>query len=107
MKLILSLFIMAFLHTTTLKAQSSNVPKWMCQKGFWVIQGNLNFPKKAVIYFYTNDRELVYKEQVTGKRINVNRLKTRKHLETVLNHAITTWQKEGIVKENQQLVITK
>ena len=78
----------------------------MCQKGFWVIQGNISSPNVSTIYFYNNDRELVYKEQV-DKRINPNKLKTRKHLESVLNASVIAWQKERVVKENQQLVITK
>jgi hypothetical protein len=106
MKLML-LLIIVLCTNATIKAQSSAVPKWMSQKGFWVIQSNLKSSKNSIIYFYTNDHELVYKEKVTGKRINPDRLKTRKHLESVLVKSIAAWQKEGVVKENQQLVITK
>lgn len=104
---LLWLILFALCTNRTTKAQSSPVPKWMSQKGFWVIQSNLHSPKKATIYFYTNTQELVYKEQVNGKRINPDRLKTRKHLESVLVESIIAWQKEGVAKENQQLVITK
>lgn len=92
----------------SLKAQNkSEVPKWMCEKGYWVIQSNLKTPKSCVIYFYTRQHDLVYKELVSGKKINSEKTSTRKHLEEVLNQSITTWQKEGIVRENQQLVITR
>ena len=87
-------------------AQSSRVPKWMCQKGFWVIQGNLQSPKTSTIYFYNNEQQLVYKEQVY-KRINPDKLNTRKRLESVLNQSIIAWQKDHVAKENQQLVISK
>ena len=107
MKLILPFFVLACLYTLQVKAQSSKVPAWMCEKGFWVIQSNVHTPKIAIIYFYTNQRELVYKEEVKGKRINSERIRTRKHLEAVLNGAIIAWQKDGIVKENQQLVAAK
>ena len=109
MKAPLILFFFIFiLYNSTVKAQSeSKVPKWMCEKGYWVIQSNLKTPKNATIYFYTAQHELVYKEFVSGKKINIEKIKTRKHLEEVLNQAVTAWQKEGIVKENQQLVITK
>jgi hypothetical protein len=97
-----------FLINSTLKAQAkSEAPKWMCDKGYWVIQSNLKTPKNCIIYFYTIQHELVYKEVVSGKKINIEKTSTRKHLEGVLNQAITAWQKEGIVKENQQLVITR
>ncbi len=75
----------------------------MCQKGFWVIQGNLHSPKNSTIYFYNNERELVYKEEVYN-RINPDKLKTRKRLESVLNQSVIAWQKERVLKENQQLV---
>jgi len=99
-------FLLTFCIQLTVNAQSSKTPKWMCQKGFWVIQGNVHSPKVSTIYFYNNDQELVYKEQVY-KRINANKLKTRKHLEFVLNQSVTAWQKERVFKENQQLVISK
>jgi hypothetical protein len=102
------LVCLTFLINSTLKAQAkSESPKWMCDKGYWVIQSNLKTPKNCIIYFYTIQHELVYKEVVSGKKINIEKTSTRKHLEGVLNQAITAWQKEGIVKENQQLVITR
>jgi hypothetical protein len=105
--LILLIFFI-FLGNSTLKAQSkSEAPKWMCEKGYWVIQSNVKTPKNCVIYFYTTQHQLVYKEVVSGKRINIEKTNIRKHLEAVLNQAIAAWQKEGIVKENQQLVITR
>ena len=102
----LLLFLLCMCVTAVSKAQSSKIPKWMCQKGFWVIQSNVNAQKNSTIYFYNTDKELVYKEEV-NKRFNPDKLKTRKHLESVLNQSVTAWQKERVLKENQQLVITK
>ena len=103
------LFSIAFFNCNSLlQAQSqSDVPKWMSEKGYWVIQSNLKTPKDATIFFYTPQHELIYKELISGKKINIEKIKTRKHLEKVLNQAITVWGKEGVVKENQQLVIMK
>src|SRR5687767_5399597 len=99
MKLLLSLLIFICLYTAPINAQSSKAPKWMSGKGYWVIQSNLHTPKESIIYFYTNRHQLVYKETIAGKRINVERAKTRKHLEAVLDQAVTAWQKEGVAKE--------
>jgi hypothetical protein len=102
------LIFFIFLGNSALEAQAkSEAPKWMCEKGYWVIQSNLKTPKNCIIYFYTIHHELVYKEVISGKKINIEKTSTRKHLEGVLNQAIATWQKEGVVKENQQLVITR
>ena len=101
------IFAFPFYHTIVVQAQlNSKTPKWMCGKGFWVIESNMHTPKNCTIYFYNNERELVYKEAVTGRRINTEKIKTRKHLEAVLNQAVTAWQKERIVKENQQMVLS-
>lgn len=107
MKPMLSLIVLICFYTHPGNAQSSKTPKWLCEKGFWVIQSNIKTPKSATIFFYTNDQELVYKEQITGKRINPERIKTRKRLEAVLSASIVAWEKDGVVKENQQLVMTK
>jgi hypothetical protein len=102
------IFLLLFCHTMAVNGQlHSKTPKWMCGKGFWVIVSNRNTPKNCTIYFYTNERELVYKEVITGRQINTEKIKTRKHLDRVLNQAVTAWQKEGIVKENQQMVVSK
>jgi hypothetical protein len=106
MKPLLSLFVLICLYTAPINAQSSKAPRWMCGKGYWVIQSNLYTPKESIIYFYTNQHQLVYKETICGKRINPERTKTRKHLEAVLSQAVTAWQKEGVAKENQQMVVT-
>ena len=106
-KTLIVLMCTIFLGYSLTAQTKSEVPKWMCEKGYWVIQTNLKTPKCCVIYFYTNQHELVYKEMVSGTKINIDKNSTRKHLEEVLNQAITSWQKEGIVKENQQLVITR
>jgi hypothetical protein len=72
------------------------------ETGFWVIESNKHSPKNSIVYFYNEDKELVYKESITGKRININRKKTRKQLNGVLEQCLLSWKKERTIKENQQ-----
>jgi hypothetical protein len=106
MKLLLLLATLICFQTKTVKAQPLKTPTWMNGKGYWVIQSNLKTPKNSTIFFYTNKHELVYKETITGQRINPDRVKIRKHLEAVLKQAIVAWEKEGIARENEQMVVT-
>jgi hypothetical protein len=97
-----SIFIILFFSLLSMaQAQAaSKTPKWLSGKGIWVIESNIKTPKNATIYFYNNNRELIYKEVVTNKKINTERVSVRKKLESVLVQAVTAWEKEKTVKEN-------
>ena len=102
------LILIAFFFCFSLvKAQSAKTPKWVPDKGFWVVVSNQKTPKNATVYFYNNDKELIYKELVTGKRINIKRPKICMRLKAVLEQSLVSWEKEKIMKENQQWVASK
>ena len=101
---------MMFILTLNISAQStssSKSPKWLSGKGFWVIESNVKSPKNATIFFYNNDKQLVYKELVNNKYINTNRLRVRRKLEVVLVQSIDNWERKKVVQENQQLVASR
>jgi hypothetical protein len=50
----------------------------------WVIESNIRTPKNSVIKFYNAKQELIYQEQIIGKRINTQRLKVRMALNDIL-----------------------
>lgn len=109
MKPIFKLTVFTFIILCTINAsaqkrvsQNPNDPK-----GFWVIQSNIHSPKTSTVYFYNNHQELIYKELVTGKRININRKKIRIQLNNVLEQSVLSWEKEKVAKENQQWLATK
>lgn len=110
MKLHVVSFFTLFIITLNLSAQgtaSSKSPKWLSGKGFWMIESNVKTPKNATIFFYNNDKQLVYKELVVNKYIKTNRVRVRKKLEAVLVQSVRNWEKEKIVLENQQLVASR
>ena len=102
--LFLFLILFVLLHTIVSAQASGKAPKWLSGKGFWNMESNIKSPRTCTIYFYNNSNELVYKETITGKRININRKKIRKDLEAVLVQAVTAWEKKNVYRENEALV---
>jgi hypothetical protein len=96
MKYLLStLLVLLFAFTTPALAQSKK--PCMPPDGYWVIESNVKTPKQSVVYCYNNDNILVYKEQITGRKLNVNRPKIVRQLNAALNQALVAW------KNNQPL----
>lgn len=78
--------------------------KWMPEKGFWVIEGNVKTPARSTICFYTDDKVLVYKERVDGIQLNLKRKKVLIRLSRVLEQSIAEWEAKHVAEENKMLV---
>lgn len=50
----------------------------------WVVESNIKTPRNSVIKFYNAQQELIYQEEIKGKRINVSRPKTQTKLNEIL-----------------------
>lgn len=88
------------------KTSSSNsgTTKWIYENGFWVIETNIHTPQTSIVRFYTNDGKLIYSEQVDGIELNVEKRKTLRNLKKVLNNVLLAWEKNGVVKEQGELI---
>lgn len=84
--------------------QKTVAPKWVSQKGYWVVEGNLHTPKSNVIYFYTNDNVLVYKEKVEGMKIKTGKTKVCMKLKAALEGAVAVWEATHVAKANDTLI---
>lgn len=73
-------------------------------QGFWVVESNVKTPKSSMVYFYTPEGILMYKENVNDKKLKVNRRKTVKRLNAALQEIALAWQNKKTTKENAQLV---
>ena len=78
--------------------------KWVSEKGFWNIETNIKTPKTSIVRFYDNNQQLVYTEKVEGVVLNIKRKKTLLHLKTILDKVVDDWEKNGVVKDQGQLV---
>jgi hypothetical protein len=77
--------------------------RWASDKGFWVIQGNINHPKQNNISFFTNDGIQVYRETV-NKKVKMKR-KIFMRLKSMLETAVTAWERNQPLRENENLFV--
>ena len=107
LSLVLLLICLYVLPFTVSAQHSSKMPKWLSNKGFWILETQRSTPKNSIVYFYNNEQVLINKETINNKRINVARKKVRKQLEAVLEQALASWQKEKVEKENDHWVASR
>lgn len=102
-QIFLSLLVFASMFATAQKNKKDCMP----EGGFWVVESNIKTPKESIVFFYTTGQALIYKEVVSGRRLNVNRKKIVRNLNAVLLQSITAWEKEKILRQDMQLVMSR
>ena len=80
-------------------------PRWISEKGYWVVESNIHTPYHSIIHFYNNENVQVYKEVVDGVKINLEKSRTKMRLKKILEQSIVAWQKDHLPKENEQWVV--
>src|SRR3954462_4742300 len=91
------MMIVLFAFVSTLaRAQDEtftpSVPKWISDKGYWVIESNIKSPDTSIVHFYNNDQVQIYSENLQGIRLNLKKKKTLTGLKEVLEHSLLAWQ---------------
>lgn len=98
---------MFLLSSLTTQAQSDepkpNTPKWLSDKGYWVVESNKKTPKDAIVYFYNNENILVYKEEVRNKKLKLNRKKNLLRLKAALDEAVTGYEQGSWARQENIL----
>jgi hypothetical protein len=85
--------------STVLSFTSAPHPKWVSDKGFWVVEKNIHTPGQSTLYFYNNKKELVYKETVEGV-LKLNKKKTLMQIKRTLETVAIAWEKGQPVSDN-------
>ena len=83
---------------------SHRIPRWISDKGYWVVESNVKTPFNSIIHFYDNDNVLVYREKVEGVKINLKKSRTKMRLKKILEQSIVAYEKSQTIKENEQWV---
>jgi hypothetical protein len=101
--------ILAFLLLPLLALRSeaqpkSSLPNWISEKGYWVVESNLNDRLNHKIWFYNNQNVLVYQETVTGTRLNTSKRKLRMKLKRILEIAILASERNDNFPREQGLL---
>jgi hypothetical protein len=103
-------FILLLLSTSFAQSEEQETPtyptpKWISEKGYWVIETNINTPGKNILYFYDNNNVLVYKEKADGIVINLKKRRVKMCLKKVLEQSITAYNQNYRMAENEMLVV--
>lgn len=75
--------------------------------GSWQLVSNLQDKSKVTVQFYTNDGTLMYEETLHNTRLNINKRKTVRHLNTVLKEVYTNWVKNRSVTTEKDIIAKK
>lgn len=73
--------------------KAPSTPKWVSDKGYWVVESNINQPKQYTIRFYNNQHELIGRKDLTGIKLNVSKRKTKMMLHESLESSLEAWVK--------------
>lgn len=84
--------------------QKNRQPGWISDKGFWQIEGNVNSPRTNTVYFFNNDRVLIYKEEVRGVKLDLSKLRVKMRLKRALETAILVWEQKQELTTGGHLV---
>ena len=103
-------FTLLFLSTSFAQSEEQETPayptpKWISEKGYWIVETNIHTPGKNILYFYTNNNVLVYKEKVDGIVINLKKRSVKLSLKKALEQSITAYNQHYRMVENEMLVI--
>jgi hypothetical protein len=99
----------AILSSFTVNAQTDEemqppkTPKWVSDKGYWVVESNKQTPKDALVHFYNNEHILVYKEEIRNQKLKLNRTKTLLRLKAALEEAVEGFEKGTWAHQNNLL----
>jgi len=91
--------------TTSKEVSKPKFPRWVSDKGYWVVESNINFPRNHIIRFYNADNVLVYKETLAGVKLDPERTKIKMKLKKVLESSVVTWEK--VKKSNEEMALVK
>lgn len=107
-KLIILLPAIGFISLAAAAQESARsdikLPKWISDKGYWVVEGNIHQPQEHTVHFYNVNDVEVYKEIVTGK-LKATRRKTMLRMKSILETAVIAWERNQPLTGNEKLFI--
>ena len=71
---------------------------------YWVIESNVKTPRHSVVYFYSTNHEVMYKETIDGKKLNIDRPRIRRSLNKSLKVVTLAWQADKQMKADGLLL---
>jgi hypothetical protein len=90
----LAITVLSFLSGYAFTQDRTRTPDWVSDKGYWVLESNTHSPLEHIIWFYTNDNTLVYKETLSGVKLDPSKRKVKMKLKRALEDMILVWEKK-------------
>ena len=84
--------------------ERSVIPKWVSDKGYWVVESNTKTPLYHIIRFYTNENVLMYTEILNSIKLNPDKRKVKMKLKKVLESTVANWEIRKIAEEDKAYV---
>jgi hypothetical protein len=103
---LIAIVICVFVFSGSSFAQQKKIPKWVPEQGNWMVESNIKNPLHSVIYFYTNEGVVIYKETIDGMKLDLNKKKVKMRLKKVLGEALIAWDKNKRLLEEQEWVVS-
>ena len=105
-KLLLPTFVICCSVKASAQEQTTplETPRFVSEKGYWVIKSNVKQPKEAVVYFYNLQNDLVYEEEVKNVALNIKRTKVKMRLKRALEQAIATHERGELAAKDDKIV---
>lgn len=100
----LLLFSFFALTAAAQEEQPATTAKWASDKGYWVVEGNIHEPLQHTIRFYNNDDVLLYKESLSGVKLNLDKRKVKMKLKKVLESAVIAWEQKKTTEADKSYV---
>ncbi|MEN0055258.1 MAG: hypothetical protein AAGC65_16405 [Mucilaginibacter sp.] len=96
------LFFFILLITASVARAQSESP----EKGFYVLINNKDSMSVTTVQFYNDEQQLIYEERLQGKKLNLDRKKVRRLLNSCLSKALLAWNYKKEVLLNKNWVAT-
>ena len=88
----------------SIPAFNSPKPAWIPENGYWIVESNIKTPKHAIVYFYSDDDIMIYKEEIEGIKLNLKKEKTKMKLKKLLESALWAWEAKKPINETAKIV---
>ncbi len=100
--IVISIGLFAQLASIKLKKGRPDLPAWVSDMGYWVVESSLHQPRTHTVLFYSNNNELMYKEKLEGMKLNIEKRKVKMKLKQALETSAIAWQrsKDGLPIED-------
>jgi hypothetical protein len=109
MKNLKTLFVLALATVITCQSLAQDgdqpLPRWVSKKGYWVVESNIHQPLSHQVRFYNNENVLLYRETVSGMKLDPAKKKVKMRLKKVLETALLAWEQNQKPEEDKNYVL--